>query len=321
MILPPVQRLLERACFTFMKARLPDVLKNKGCTYPEQLELNIASEELGEAFSRNSALFHRGFDAKSILRDLEEIRHTAVHRESLWVEELLELLSQAGLALIMLEEPGKSDDFVKKIKEAVEDSAKKEIKRRTLNELVTRISSLCFDYKDILRVARPNSILATWFRNEIPYEIQHMILLPVQSLLERDCFDFMMARRPGVLTNKGYTCPEQLELHHASEELKPYYDFSTTTRILQSLTNIRNATVHRNRLRVEPLLKLLCDAILALEILRAPQRHSRLVKGIEHAVRDSMKRSALDELGDRISRLFFDYKDILAVHFRSAGSF
>jgi hypothetical protein len=153
-VLLPIQSLLECAFFEFCQRRAPQVLERRAWVFPEQLELNACTKELAAEACQNPALLCDGEESAGVLRDLDEIRHCTVHRQSLSVGWLLELLDNARLTLLMLEGAGRRYYFVEEIRDAVRQgtdfASDLQFEEEMRSWLGQTISNLCADYNDIL---------------------------------------------------------------------------------------------------------------------------------------------------------------------------
>jgi hypothetical protein len=88
----------------------------------------------------------------------------------------------------------------------------------------------------------------------LPYEVQHCILAMIQRILEEACYDLASRWIPQTLREKGWDCPEAVELStwrdllptvlppNAIAPLRPY----SLERSLADAVRIRNAAVHRH---------------------------------------------------------------------------
>ncbi|OCK80284.1 hypothetical protein K432DRAFT_434859 [Lepidopterella palustris CBS 459.81] len=95
----------------------------------------------------------------------------------------------------------------------------------------------------------------------LPFATQHFLLVKVQTILERACFDFGQQTIPDIMQKNRWDCPESAELNlWATEFLKRQGVFHKRKDIGQSLENlfcsvadIRHAAVHRIHMAIEEL--------------------------------------------------------------------
>jgi len=88
-ILPPLQCLLEEACFNYIARKLPHILQRKSWALPHDAELNAYTREILVTQSAP-------FPDPTPIRNLNDIRHVAVHRIPISEEKLFELM-EVGL--------------------------------------------------------------------------------------------------------------------------------------------------------------------------------------------------------------------------------
>jgi hypothetical protein len=157
----------------------------------------------------------------------------------------------------------------------------------------------------------------------LPYNLQHRVLLPIQSLLERAFFDFFQGDAPQVLERRAWVFPEQLELNACTKELAAEVylnpallcDGQESAGVLRDLDEIRHCTVHRKSISVGWLLD---NARLVLLMLEGAGRRYYFVEEIRDTVRESTDFVAEPEfeeemmtwLGETISSICVDYHDI-----------
>jgi hypothetical protein len=96
-VLPPLQCLLEEACYSYIAKKFPHILLQKSWTLPQAAELNAYTREI-------LAAQPCPFSDPTPLKNLNEIRHAAVHRIPLSEDKLYELVEVGGRAASMLGE-------------------------------------------------------------------------------------------------------------------------------------------------------------------------------------------------------------------------
>ncbi|KAK8050856.1 hypothetical protein PG993_002241 [Apiospora rasikravindrae] len=92
------------------------------------------------------------------------------------------------------------------------------------------------------------------FPVHLPFSAQHKLLVHLQQLLERSCYEFTAQERPQYLQQQGWDCAEAVELNHwvqiiskRSTTLKTKQSAKPLEQLFASITNIRHTAVHRNR--------------------------------------------------------------------------
>ena len=95
---------------------------------------------------------------------------------------------------------------------------------------------------------------------------KHRLLIQVQAILERACFNFAQRKLPGILKTKQWSCPESADLLNwlaelYYESLRSQLDVATSLeQILPSLVDIRYCVIHRISIRARKIVALLSDA-------------------------------------------------------------
>jgi hypothetical protein len=104
----------------------------------------------------------------------------------------------------------------------------------------------------------------------LPFAVQHRLLVRVQHTLERACYDFGQKKLGGVLQREKWDCAEAVELNrwpriflvHQNEfsmdELKNLG--KAFPNLLDSITKLRHAAVHRIRLSANSAVQFIVDA-------------------------------------------------------------
>ncbi|KAH7396505.1 hypothetical protein DE146DRAFT_39815 [Phaeosphaeria sp. MPI-PUGE-AT-0046c] len=104
-----------------------------------------------------------------------------------------------------------------------------------------------------------------------PFPVQHQILVEVQSILEVTCFACAEGNFPHVLEQRAWDCPESGELNRWARILPDYadriFDQSRVSCLgkpilvfMESISKLRHAAVHRERLTADELLHFVNDA-------------------------------------------------------------
>ncbi|KAF4967271.1 hypothetical protein FSARC_5183 [Fusarium sarcochroum] len=97
-ILSRIQTILEHACFQFAQENMPDILEQAQWDCPEAGELNVWIHHLR---NRSKDVYYiacsrvEGFSLPAIFQSVTQIRHLAVHRQSIDVAYLALLMSHA----------------------------------------------------------------------------------------------------------------------------------------------------------------------------------------------------------------------------------
>lgn len=107
-VLTSAQNTLESACYRFAKNNYPSILTRNKWRCPEAGELTAWTKELIRAFEADpepaTKVLYSPTKFPKLLRDLAELRHTAVHRLVVSGEKLLGLLENAFNAVKMLKD-------------------------------------------------------------------------------------------------------------------------------------------------------------------------------------------------------------------------
>ncbi|KAF8244965.1 hypothetical protein K440DRAFT_425416 [Wilcoxina mikolae CBS 423.85] len=96
-VLPPLQSFLEEACHRYISKVLPQLLRQKGWTFPQSAEFQVYTRDILVAQPQR-------FTDPTALKNLNEIRHVAVHRVPLVEAKLNELLEAAAEGARVLED-------------------------------------------------------------------------------------------------------------------------------------------------------------------------------------------------------------------------
>ncbi|KAF1844446.1 uncharacterized protein K460DRAFT_238546, partial [Cucurbitaria berberidis CBS 394.84] len=112
----------------------------------------------------------------------------------------------------------------------------------------------------------------------LPFDVQHRILARVQHTLEKAFYIFAQKKLGGILQNEGWDCAEAVELNRwprvllvHKEEFDPgaLADLRTPLPdLLNSITQLRHATVHRLRLTANRAIQFINDAESLIELVQ-----------------------------------------------------
>lgn len=118
--------------------------------------------------------------------------------------------------------------------------------------------------------SQPSSSAPSLYPVYLPFVVQHQLLVRVQNILERACYAFAQKKLGGVLQREGWDCAEAVELNRWPRIFLIYQDeFSVNEleglgkplpELLDSITQLRHAAVHRIRLSANSVLQFVVDA-------------------------------------------------------------
>lgn len=118
------------------------------------------------------------------------------------------------------------------------------------------------------------------FTASLPGRTHHLLLTKLQDILERACFRFAQKNMPGLLLSKQWDCSEAVELHTWTYVFGRRLNHFTQRQskidkplpvLLESMTEIRHAAVHRRRLTVVKLEAIIADAESFAQMLDDPE--------------------------------------------------
>ncbi|EZF33081.1 hypothetical protein H109_03806 [Trichophyton interdigitale MR816] len=120
-----------------------------------------------------------------------------------------------------------------------------------------------------------------------PFQIQHLVLTKIQTLLEQACFDFASKWAPELISTEMWDCPEAIELskwtlamnkaiHKIPINAFNTEDYPNISAILHSGYEIRNIAVHRKRISLRKLEDITQAAVLFLRAIRDNNRELQL---------------------------------------------
>jgi len=104
----------------------------------------------------------------------------------------------------------------------------------------------------------------------LPYNVQHELLVKVQSLLEGACYRFGEKAMKDILAKEGWDCPESVELNRWPMVFLSHQEkFSADAiielgkplvTVLDSITQLRHTAVHRLRVRLTRVEQFMVDS-------------------------------------------------------------
>ncbi|EZG05410.1 hypothetical protein H106_05127 [Trichophyton rubrum CBS 735.88] len=120
-----------------------------------------------------------------------------------------------------------------------------------------------------------------------PFQIQHLVLTKIQTLLEQACFDFASKWAPELISTEMWDCPEAIELSKWTLVLNKIIhkipinafnaeEYPNIRAILHSGYEIRNIAVHRKRVSLQKLEDITQAAVLFLRAIRDNNRELQL---------------------------------------------
>lgn len=126
--------------------------------------------------------------------------------------------------------------------------------------------------------SQPSSSAPSLYPVYLPFVIQHRLLVRVQRILERACYAFGQKRLGGVLQGEEWDCAEAVELNRWPRIFLTYQDeFSADElkdlgrpfpELLDSITQLRHAAVHRIRLSANSAIQFIIDAESLAKLLQ-----------------------------------------------------
>jgi hypothetical protein len=136
-------------------------------------------------------------------------------------------------------------------------------------------------------------------RSDVPYQVQHALLVTTQSILEKCCYAFARRWFPFEVEAAGWDCAEAVELTKWTRfilkhsERLPREAFAIEGALLQdilaSVQRLRHTAVHRLRTTLSGVRNLIRDAVTCAEALRdsiwIPQLRD-LLRQIEAEIKD-----------------------------------
>ncbi|PHH84917.1 hypothetical protein CDD83_1180 [Cordyceps sp. RAO-2017] len=130
-------------------------------------------------------------------------------------------------------------------------------------------------------------------RIHLPYGVQHRLLVEIQHVLEEACFEFAKRTNPAILEKNGWDCSEAAELNLFVKELgshslgQPVTSATNDTILIadlvSSISKIRHAAVHRERLSTSGVDRAFEDSEHLLTFLGDDKRVQR-IKDLRHDI-------------------------------------
>lgn len=117
---------------------------------------------------------------------------------------------------------------------------------------------------------QPKAAAASLYPVYLPFDVQHRLLVRVQNILEKACYAFAQKKVGGILEREGWDCAEAVELNRWPRVLLTYQNQFNASDLrnagkplpdlLDSITQLRHAAVHRLRLTANRALQFIMDA-------------------------------------------------------------
>ena len=122
----------------------------------------------------------------------------------------------------------------------------------------------------------------------LPYQTQHQLLVKVQGILEKACYEFGARELKETVQNEGWGCAESAELNRWPQIFLLNQDKFLPTdlqelgkpfaQVLNSITQIRHTAVHRLRISANRLEQFMIDAEAIARLLRNDNDVQRLTR-------------------------------------------
>ncbi|KEY74669.1 hypothetical protein S7711_09896 [Stachybotrys chartarum IBT 7711] len=114
------------------------------------------------------------------------------------------------------------------------------------------------------------------FPTYLPFPIQHKLLVHLQNLLERACYEFGVHAMSSTLRDRQWNCAESVELNRWTDEVfkrkcilaNAGHTGVSLDEVLRSVANIRHTAVHRLRVSAKAIQQFLLDAETLATLLR-----------------------------------------------------
>ena len=103
----------------------------------------------------------------------------------------------------------------------------------------------------------------------LPFPIQHRLLVKLQAILEEACFTFACHKLPDVLEKNGWKCAEQVQLNQWTEVFLAHQHIFATDKVyigtslselFISMTELRHTVVRRVQTRATKIQLFICEA-------------------------------------------------------------
>jgi hypothetical protein len=112
----------------------------------------------------------------------------------------------------------------------------------------------------------------------LPFNIQHQLLVKVQSILESTCYAFALKKLAGVLQRERWDCAEAVELNRWPSVFRTHQNeinlgesespVKSLPDLLSSMVQLRHTAVHRMRLTANRVLQFIADAEALADLLQ-----------------------------------------------------
>ncbi|WEW61660.1 hypothetical protein PRK78_007152 [Emydomyces testavorans] len=133
----------------------------------------------------------------------------------------------------------------------------------------------------------PGTQVPSLYPSYVPYRVQHLILSKIQCMLENSCFEFTLKWAPELIAQKGWDCPEAIELNKWTSTMYQQFDKlpdgaldnrykSDITSVFASLCGLRHSAVHRLHVSVRGIDDMVHNAIIFTGMLRDTVRECQL---------------------------------------------
>ncbi|KAL2107110.1 hypothetical protein VUR80DRAFT_5689 [Thermomyces stellatus] len=144
------------------------------------------------------------------------------------------------------------------------------------------------DHSHVPRAKSPLRNMPSLYPCYLPYKTQHSILTMAQQALEECCFEFAAKNLPAVLEDKGWDCPEAVELTRwlpilqdksVTTDVQPYFanvDAEGLKALFADVSRLRNSAVHREPVTAKGVSQLLESAVKLSQILQDDRRSALL---------------------------------------------
>lgn len=146
----------------------------------------------------------------------------------------------------------------------------------------------------IRKASDASSVVPSLFPVYLPFKTQHEVLVFLQKLLESSCFDFAARTMPHTLSEHGWDCAEAVELNvwtllFMKEGIKfQKHGSKLPAHLFASITSIRHAAVHRERVDGQRVVKLVADAEAFTKLLGDAAR-TEVIAGIRNQMTGSLE--------------------------------
>ncbi|CAI6342436.1 unnamed protein product [Periconia digitata] len=132
----------------------------------------------------------------------------------------------------------------------------------------------------------------------LPFNVQHRLLVNVQTLLEKACFSFAQERLHGVLQEEGWECSEAVELNRWCKIFLDYeIEFSRDEMasipkplpiLLKSIAQLRHTAVHRLHIVAKKVLQFIIDGELLANLVQSHE-NAHVISEIRQQTTNTIK--------------------------------